>query len=464
MVIDGYELSKYIDPVTARIMNFIHKARTLYSCNEDNNTRVLKYSYLNMCTYNREKENLDYYKLLAVNFSDYNMTRETSNWTIEYNNYSETIRRRCNWCNIKSEICPIKAYADLKNFAKHNKLDMNKVMDRLVDEPVEKTINNEVIERNVANRIVRVCDDFATLRLAQTLIETKTVDIIEFSIDENINYKYIDLNVNSDSLINNLYNFYTGIGNTLTGSINANLMNEKEDNVYTYSPHKLAAYIIYLCRKEKVSYDRVFDAVYSKCSNIAENKFKTYYKWFIYQIEKLDCNENVKEQIKEVITYIKNYHIEFQYHLPYIPINLNIQIEDEQLLEKIIAIIYRLAVSCGYIKDRLSVIDAEYLCSKCEKGIDIIMNLERNYKDSGLVVIKNLEKVILSQSRTDSIFYTIENCIKEFPKSMTIIATKTDITNIISGYPTLKESIRHNLNVNDYTIEQIENKEKDYEA
>ena len=65
MVIDGYELSKYIDPVTARIMNFIHKAKILYSCNEDNNTRNLKYTYLNMCAYNKEKENVDYYKLLA---------------------------------------------------------------------------------------------------------------------------------------------------------------------------------------------------------------------------------------------------------------------------------------------------------------------------------------------------------------------------------------------------------------
>ena len=88
MVIDGYELSKYIDPVTARIMNFIHKAKILYSCNEDNNTRNLKYTYLNMCAYNKEKENVDYYKLLTVNFSNYDISRETSSWTIEYNNYS----------------------------------------------------------------------------------------------------------------------------------------------------------------------------------------------------------------------------------------------------------------------------------------------------------------------------------------------------------------------------------------
>lgn len=458
MVIDGYELSKYIDPVTARIMNFIHKAKILYSCNEDNNTRNLKYTYLNMCAYNKEKENVDYYKLLTVNFSNYDISRETSSWTIEYNNYSESIRRKCKWCNIKPEICPIKEYADLKNFAKHNKIDINKIMERLVEEPNIKTISNEVIERNVANQIVRVCDDFVTLKMAQMLVETKAVEIVEFSIEGNINYKYVDLNISDDSLINNLYNFYTGIGSTLTGTINANLMNEKENNVYSYSPHKLAAYIIYLCRKEKVSYDKVFEAVYSKCSNIEESKFATYYRWFIYKIELLDCNESVKEQIKEVITYIKNYDIKYKYHLPYIPINLNIQIEDEQLLENIIEIIYRLAISCEYIKSRINVIDAEYLCRKCDKSIDIIFGIERNYKDTGLVVIKNLEKVVLSQERTESLFYTIENCIKDFPKTMTIIATKTDMTNIINGFPALKESIRHNITVKDYTVEQIESK------
>ena len=41
---------------------------------------------------------------------------------------------------------------------------------------------------------------------------------------------------------------------------------------------------------------------------------------------------------------------------------------------------------------------------------------------------------------------------------MTIIATKTDMTNIINGFPALKESIRHNITVKDYTVEQIESK------
>ena len=48
-MIEGYELSKYLDPVTVRIMNFIHKARCLYTCTEDNNSKVATdtlYKYL----------------------------------------------------------------------------------------------------------------------------------------------------------------------------------------------------------------------------------------------------------------------------------------------------------------------------------------------------------------------------------------------------------------------------------
>lgn len=459
MVIEGYELSKYIDPVTARIMNFIHKSKCLYTCNEDNSTKNLKYSYLNLCTYNREKENLDYYNLLTVNLSDYNMSRETSNWSIEYNRYSESIRRKCNWCNIKAEFCPIKAYADLRNFAIHNKLDIDKLMERIVDEHNEKTISNEVIEKNITNKILKICNEYSSLRLAQVLIETKTVELTENSGEDEIEYKYIDLNVNSDSLINNLYNYYTGIGNILKSSFNLNSMEQNDNNnVYSYSPHKISAYILYLCRKERINPKRVFEKIYMKCANIGESKFNTYYKWFIYQINNLDCDENIKKQIKEVLTYIRNYHIEFKYHLPYVQINLNMQLEDNELLDKIVTIIYRFATSCSYVKEKMAVIDSEYLCNKCEKDVEIITNVDKMYKDTGIVLIKNLEKVILSQSRIESLFYSIENCVKEYPRTMTIIATKANVSEIINGYPMLKESIRHNLKIEDYSLEKVENK------
>ena len=457
-MIEGYELSKYLEPVTIKIMNFIHKSRCLYTCTEDNNNKILKYSYLNLCTYNRESEEQDYIDLLAVNFANYNMMRETSNWTIEYNQYSESIRRKCNWCDVKSDFCPIKVYADLKNYANHNKLDIDKLMEKLVDEPVNKTISNEVLERNVANKVIKLCSEFSDLRIAQLLIETKTVKLMD-AVDNIVKYNHIDLKVNSDSLINNLYNYYTGMGNTIEERLDLdNLEDNKKSTIYECSPYKVAAYVLYLCAIEKLNPKKVLDRAIYKCGNIAESKFNTYYKWYIYQINNLDCEQDVKKELIEILTYIRNYHIKYQYHLPYIQLNINLQIEDESLLEKMMSIIYRFATSCGYIKEKMSIIDTEFLYNKCEKDAEIINNIDKMYKDSGMIVIKEIEKISLSQSKMENLFYSIESSMKIYDRTITVIASKNDITNFIKGFPILRGRIRHNIRIDEYSLEKIQDK------
>ncbi len=457
-MIEGYELSKYLEPVTIKIMNFIHKSRCLYTCTEDNNNKILKYSYLNLCTYNRESEEQDYIDLLAVNFANYNMMRETSNWTIEYNQYSESIRRKCNWCDVKSDFCPIKAYADLRNYATHNKLDIDKLMEKLVDEPIVKTISNEVLEKSVANKVLKICNDFSELRVAQLLIETKTVKLIE-AINDIVKYNRIDLKVNSDSLINNLYNYYTETGHTIEETIDLNNLTDNiQTHMYECSPYKIAAYVLYLCAIEKLNPKRVLERAIYKCGNIAESKFNTYYKWYVYQIKELDCEQDVKEQLIEIITYIKNYHTKYQYHLPYIQLNINVQIEDESLLEKIMSIIYRFATSCGYIKEKMLIIDTEFLYSKCEKDAEIVNNIDKMYKDSGMIVVKELEKISLSQSKMENLFYAIESSMKIYDRTITIIASKNDMTNFIKGYPLLQSKIRHNIKIEEYSLEKLQDK------
>lgn len=457
-MIEGYELSKYLDPVTVRIMNFIHKAKCLYTCTEDNNSKILKYSYLNLCTYNRENEEQDYIDLLAVNLANYNMMRETSNWSIEYNQYLESIRRKCNWCDVKSDFCPIKVYADLKNYAIHNKLDIDKLMEKLVDEQVTKTINNDVLEKRAANKIISLCNGFSELKIAQLLIETKTLKLIK-AIDNTITYNYIDLKVNSDSLINNLYNYYTNMGNIIEDTFELdNLENDKELTMYDYSPYKIAAYTLYLSALEKLDPKRVLDRAIYKCEDIAENKFNTYYKWYIYQIKTLDCEQNVKNELIEMITYIRNYHIKYKYHLPYVQLNINLKIEDDRLLDKIVSILYRFATSCGYIKDKMSIIDTEFLYNKCEKEAEIINNIDKMYKDSGMIVIKEIEKISLSQSKIENLFYSIESSMKVYDRSLTILVSKSDITNFIKGYPILEEKIKHNIEINEYSLDKIQEK------
>ncbi len=134
------------------------------------------------------------------------------------------------------------------------------------------------------------------------------------------------------------------------------------------------------------------------------------------------------------------------------------QIEDESLLEKIMSIIYRFATSCGYIKEKMSIIDTEFLYNKCEKDAEIINNIDKMYKDSGMVVIKEIEKISLSQSKMENLFYSIESSMKIYDRNITLIASKNDITNFIKGYPVLQGRIRHNIKINEYSLEKLQNK------
>ena len=172
-------------------------------------------------------------------------------------------------------------------------------MEKLVDEPVNKSINNEVLEKNVANKIIKLSNEFSELRIAQLLVETKAVKLIE-AVDNMVKYNRIDLKVNSDSLINNLYNYYTSMGNTIEERLYLdNLEDNKGTSIYECSPYKIAAYVLYLCAIEKLNPKKVLERAIYKCGNIAESKFNTYYKWYVYQINHLDCEQAVKKELIE---------------------------------------------------------------------------------------------------------------------------------------------------------------------
>ncbi|MCI8833709.1 MAG: AAA family ATPase, partial [Clostridia bacterium] len=260
-------------------------------------------------------------------------------------------------------------------------------------------------------------------------------------------------------LLLTLYNYYTGMGNTIEERLDLdNLEDNKKSTIYECSPYKVAAYVLYLCAIEKLNPKKVLDRAIYKCGNIAESKFNTYYKWYIYQINNLDCEQDVKKELIEILTYIRNYHIKYQYHLPYIQLNINLQIEDESLLEKMMSIIYRFATSCGYIKEKMSIIDTEFLYNKCEKDAEIINNIDKMYKDSGMIVIKEIEKISLSQSKMENLFYSIESSMKIYDRTITVIASKNDITNFIKGFPILRGRIRHNIRIDEYSLEKIQDK------
>ena len=75
-----------------------------------------------------------------------------------------------------------------------------------------------------------------------------------------------------------------------------------------------------------------------------------------------------------------------------------------------------------------------------------------------MIVIKEIEKISLSQSKMENLFYSIESSMKIYDRTITVIASKNDITNFIKGFPILRGRIRHNIRIDEYSLEKIQDK------
>ena len=58
----------------------------------------------------------------------------------------------------------------------------------------------------------------------------------------------------------------------------------------------------------------------------------------------------------------------------------------------------------------------------------------------------------------ENLFYAIESSMKIYDRTITVIASKNDMTSFINGFPILKERIRHSIKIDEYSLEKLQNK------
>lgn len=452
MEIKEYALNSELDSTTLKIMKFIHESNILNNTNYEEN--LLKYNYLEVCNYNSEGNSdvWDYSELLQLVFAGYNSDMNVD-WSIDYNcDYNSEIKRKCFWCKSKILICPMRIYVDLREYAIQNEINVGELLDEMLGVCKVNYKINEVKEKLCANKIKLICDEYAKLKVAKLLIDNDLVRLYDEKLNNTkINFQYVNLCVNKGFLFDNLYNYYTNQGDIINGFIEA----KKASNLFNV--FELAAYILFLCRKENISTERVFDIIFSSKNNYFVENYNTYYNFICKNIiDNLDCEIEVKNQLKEVITYIRNYYTQSKHNLPYVQLNINLQTENLELENKIIDLIYNFALTSKYITENKVILDMEFLYKKFERDSEVLSQIDNFYSQNGLIVIRNLEKLLSDINRMENVIYAINSSIQEYLKKITIIISKNDITQYIKGYPILNSRIQHNIKIKDYSLRQVQ--------
>ena len=150
---------------------------------------------------------------------------------------------------------------------------------------------------------------------------------------------------------------------------------------------------------------------------------------FETEINKLYLNEESKELLKKIVSYIYNYNSDKRY----IPFNITILSKTQNTVDKIIDILKHASNKSKYLKTNKSII------LPCFSLNDELIN--KTYKENDLIVLNDLEGIELeSIADKQKYMHTLEECIKT-NKNISILVCKndTELNNIFTYNKDLKD-------------------------
>ena len=157
-----------------------------------------------------------------------------------------------------------------------------------------------------------------------------------------------------------------------------------------------------------------------KTENIAK---VDYYKEYIKKItNSLDNNESVKEEIVDVLTYIRNY--DANQKLPYIKFDFLVYTKNVQALEEIVSLFNKYFRTYNYLSNKNTLyVDAEMFIKRTKDSADVIFQLDRLYNDNDFLIFTNLDKAVnINEYRLATFFTAIEKYYDRNKRSVTILS------------------------------------------
>ncbi|MBR3512548.1 MAG: AAA family ATPase [Clostridia bacterium] len=421
--------------------------------------------YLKLCSEDYE-ESSDMFGLFFLYYQGYLLKDERAFWKIYLNKPEAQFAAKCTYCNIPFNNCPMKVLAYIKKVCTDNHLDRNEVFMRLLNRNVEEEYSRYSTDDNaiseVANRIIEITGsrklDIAGM---EYLLTTEAVKIIGEEAGK-LKFRSLNFNLNNISFINNInafYNYSEGIYQEIDL---ADPKFESDYYMFEVSPAKVVAYFKYLCMQRNISEVSVLSKIYSilKPSDDENVRRLAYYKLYVQKVNRLDCDDEVKKQIIDVLTYIKNYYSIRK--VPYIQFNYAFYTQNIDLTEKIINILNKIAIEFSYLQNTSTLfVDAEMLIKRAKDNNDVFFQMDKIFLDNSFVIFTNVDKIkYLNEYRVDTFFVALEKFVIPSRKLMfMLVGEKQTLEELLEPHKVLNEHLLNNkIYIKEYDAEAIKKK------
>lgn len=419
---------------------------------------MLETGYLRLC--NTDFENKNLMGEIFLQYLDFVLVESRSFWRFNIYNLEKEFAAKCSYCNIPLKYCPMKVLAYIKKCIADDNIDSKLFFDKLAGKDINYIKDPKIITE-IAIGVSSVVKDMLDLKGAEFLLDTEVIDIIDEK-NNKVKYKYLDFNVKETSFINEL-NEYFSTTEGLYGELDLNNLNIKENFSYMFnqSPIEIAVYIKHLCENVGIDYKDVFNAIYNKFDINQEKIAKmAYYKEYLTKVDNFDGAENLKQDLKEIFTYIKNYSE--NPNLPYIQFNLLLGTENTKTINDTVNALNRFCRMNHYLSNKnVLFVDAEMFIKTTKDNTDVFIQVDKLYNENDFIVFTNVHRIkYLNEFRVDSLFIAIGKYYNKNPRSMTILSGEQSVVyELVKKYDKLMDHVfLHKLDIEGYELDLVKSK------
>ena len=438
-----------VDDKFLKIIDFMERANILtYSMKtekykegdkeKERPTNIIEPAYLKLCSEDFE-ENRDMFGEFFLHYQNYILKDLRAYWRFNVQNLEKEFSMRCTYCNIPFKYCPMKVLGYIKKVIDENKLNEYEFFDKLLDVKDDPSLyaNNPDDINYITSKILEITNKKVDVMGMEFIIQTDSVEIIgeEAGI---LKFRNLDFICNNISFINNLNDFYNKKEGVYQEINLADPCFDEPSYMFYKSPVKIVAYLKYLCMQKNVDILAVLTRLYQEIRS-DENVAKiSYYNQYVNNVNKLECTDNVKREIIDIITYMKNYNAIRK--VPYIQFNLALYTKNKDVSDKIVNILNRTATEFGYLQNTNTLfIDAEMLIKRTKDNNEVFFQMDKICQENSFIVFTNVDRIkMLNEFRVDTFFTAIEKFIPHTKKSMIIFTgERTEIEALIEPHTIL---------------------------
>lgn len=466
-------IKKLFDEPTLKIVNFMERSNILISEMKMDQVKdgenfvnkpspnIIELSYLRLCD-----EDPDFVHNMMgeifLHYLEYVLRDVRANWRIDTNRLNQDLNGKCAYCDIALKNCPMKALGYIKKCIRDANLNepmfFYSLMQTITPQIEGKMDDQEA--SNIAEKVLYLCKTPIDIRGAEFLLDTESVRITGKE-NGKIYYKTLDFELKKISFINNLYDYFVS-----DGGINGNFdivnpsISPKYSYMFDYSPVELAVVIKDLCETAKINYHLVFNKIYLKLGKFENiSKLAYYYEYMNKLDSTLDHNESVTTDMKEVLTYIRNYDKNAK--LPYVKFDFLIYTNNSEILDNIVSILNKYCRTYNYLSNKnITYVDVPRFMMRSKDSFDVISQLERIYNENDFVIFANIDKALnINEYRLESFFQMVPQLYNRNRRSITVFSgDRKVLEDLIKKYDSANEMFHHIIDTGLLEAEKIKEK------